>query len=195
MLRHYVKMTRCIFLTDHSALRWMLHMDAAQNGLDSWRLPLSKFYNLVKTRPGAAHHAADTMSRLTTQTVDTRSIPDVVLRDPVGDGDASGEALRVRRPAGVGDADDDRRGRNGGAGTGTAGRPVRAGASLQRDVLGRRARLGAPVAAARGRRRRQPTGSHAAAAARCARNGHSPSSLMIASGDLICMEGIICLSW
>jgi len=58
-----------------------------------------------------------------------------------------------------------------------------------------RAPRGARVAAARGRGRQQPTGRHAAIAARCARNGHSPSSAMIASGDLICMEGIICIGW
>ena len=49
----------------------------------------------------------------------------VVLRDPVGDGGTAGVAPGVRRPAGVGDADDGRRGRNGGAGTGTAGPPAR----------------------------------------------------------------------
>jgi len=51
------------------------------------------------------------------------------------------------------------------------------------------------VAATRGRGRRQPTGSHAAVATRCARDGHSPSFVMIASGDLISMEGIICIGW
>jgi len=49
----------------------------------------------------------------------------VVLRDPVGDGGNAGEAPGVRRPAGVGDADDGRRGLNGGTGTGTAGPPAR----------------------------------------------------------------------
>jgi len=44
------------------------------------------------------------------------------------------------------------------------------------------------VAAARGRGRGQPTGRHAAVATRCARNGQSPSSVLIASGDLICKD-------
>jgi len=48
------------------------------------------------------------------------------------------------------------------------------------------------IDAARGRGRRGPTGRHAKFATRCARNGHSPSSAMIASGDLICKEGIMC---
>jgi len=49
----------------------------------------------------------------------------VVLRDPVADGGAAGGAPGARRPAGVGDADDGWRGRNGGKGTGTAGPPAR----------------------------------------------------------------------
>jgi len=75
----------------------------------------------------------------------------------------------------------------------------RAGASRRRDAPGRRARREGPTwgraAAARGRGRRQPTGRHAAVAARCARNGHSPSSALIASGDLLCMERVICIGW
>jgi len=58
-----------------------------------------------------------------------------------------------------------------------------------------RAPRGGWAAAARGRGRRQPTGRLAAVATRCARKGHSFSSAMIASGDLICMEGNICISW
>ena len=63
----------------------------------------------------------------------------------------------------------------------------------------RRARREGPTggraAAARGRGRRQQTGRLAAVAARCARNGHFPSSVMIVSGDFVCMEGIICIGW
>ena len=79
---------------------------------------------------------------------------DVVLRDPFGDRGATGGAPGVRRPAGVGDFDDGRHGRNGGAGTGTAGPPVRAGGSLPRGAPGRRARRKVRVAAARVRGRR-----------------------------------------
>jgi len=50
---------------------------------------------------------------------------DVVLCDLVGDEGTAGGALGARRPAGVGDADDGSRGRNVGAGTGTAGLPAR----------------------------------------------------------------------
>jgi len=59
-------------------------------------------------------------------------------------------------------------------------------------------RIGAPeraLARPRGRGRRRPTGRHAAGAARFARDGFSPSSVMIAAGDLTCMEGIICIGW
>ena len=58
-----------------------------------------------------------------------------------------------------------------------------------------RAPLGARGAAAKCRGRRQPTARHAAVAARSAWSGHSPSSAMIASGDSICMKGIICIGW
>ena len=54
---------------------------------------------------------------------------------------------------------------------------------------------GAGLARPRGRARRRLTGRHAAGAARCAWDCYSPSSVMIASGDLTCMEGIICIGW
>jgi len=56
----------------------MLHLDGAHGRLARWRLPLSEFYYLVETRAGAAHHAADTMSRLATPAVDTRPIPEEI---------------------------------------------------------------------------------------------------------------------
>jgi len=59
-------------------------------------------------------------------------------------------------------------------------------------------RVGAPeraLARPRGRGRRRPTGRHAAGAARCAWDGYSPLSVKIASGDLRCTEGIICIGW
>ena len=119
----------------------------------------------------------------------------VVLWDHVDDGGAARGAPGVRRTSDVGGTDDDGHGPNGAAGTETAGPPVSAGASPRRGAPGHHARLGVRVAAARGRGRRQPTRRHAAVAARCARNSHPPASVMMASGDLICMEGIICIGW
>jgi len=58
-----------------------------------------------------------------------------------------------------------------------------------------RAPRGAGLACPRGRARRRLTGRHAAGAARCAWDCYSPSSVMIASGDLTFMEGIICIGW
>jgi len=78
MLRPYVQGTRFIVRTDHSALRWMLHMEGAHGRLACWRLRLSEFYCLVETRAGAAHYAADTMSRLATPAVDTIPIPEEI---------------------------------------------------------------------------------------------------------------------
>jgi len=78
MLRPYVQGTRFIVRTEHSALRWMLHMDGAHGRLARWRLRLSEFECLVETRAGAAHHAAETMSRLATPAVDTRPIPEEI---------------------------------------------------------------------------------------------------------------------
>jgi len=78
MLQPYVQGTRFVVRTDHSALRWMLHMDGAHGRRARWRLRLAEFDYLVETRAGAAHHAADTMSRLATPSVDTRPIPEEI---------------------------------------------------------------------------------------------------------------------
>jgi len=64
--------------------------------------------------------------------------------------------------------------------------------SAARDT---RAPRGAGWARPSGRGMRRLTGRHAAGAARCAWACYSPSSVMIASGDLTCMEGIICIGW
>jgi len=85
--------------------------------------------------------------------------------------------------------------RSGSGGTRTARPPMSAGVRPRTGAPGPDARRGVRVSAAGGRGRRQPTGRHAAVAARCARNGHSPSSVMIASRDFVCMEGIICIGW
>jgi len=53
-------------------------MDRAHGRLARWRLRQAEFDYLVKTRAGAAHHAADTMSRLATPSVDTRPIPEEI---------------------------------------------------------------------------------------------------------------------
>jgi len=56
----------------------MLHMDGAHGRLARWRLRLAEFDYVVQTRPGASHHAADTMSRISTRAVDDGAIPDAV---------------------------------------------------------------------------------------------------------------------
>ena len=115
----------------------------------------------------------------------------VVLREPANGGDAAGGAPEVRRKQKeVGGADQVGLGRNGDSGPAYE---RRRGPAKGRAWPRRRRRV--RVAAAGGRGRRQPTGRHAAVAARCARNGHSPSSLMIGSGDFVCMEGAICIGW
>jgi len=43
-----------------------------------WRLRLAEFNYVLQTQPGASHHAADTMSRISTPAVDDRAIPDAV---------------------------------------------------------------------------------------------------------------------
>jgi len=75
MLRPYVQGTRVIVRTDHLAVRWMLHMEGAHGRLASWRFRLSEFDYLVETRAGAAHDAADPLSRLITPAIDTWPIP------------------------------------------------------------------------------------------------------------------------
>lgn len=78
LLRPYLLGTRFIVRTDHTALKWMLHMDGAHGRLAQWRLRLAEFDYLVETRSGAAHHAADTMSRLTTSGADLSPIPEEI---------------------------------------------------------------------------------------------------------------------
>lgn len=78
LLRPYLLGTRFMVRTDHSALKWMLHMDGAHGRLSQWRLRLAEFDYIVETRAGAAHHAADTMSRLKTTGVDTKPIPEEI---------------------------------------------------------------------------------------------------------------------
>jgi len=78
LLRPYVEGTRFTVRTDHAALKWMLHMDGAHGRLARWRLRLAEFDYVVQTRPGASHHAADTMSRISTPAGDEGAIPDAV---------------------------------------------------------------------------------------------------------------------
>jgi len=79
LLRPYVEGTRFMVRTEHAELKWMLHMDGAHGRLARWRLRLAEFDYVVQTRPGASHHAADTMSRTSTPAVDDGAIPDAVL--------------------------------------------------------------------------------------------------------------------
>ena len=53
-------------------------MDGAHGRLARWRLRLAEFNYVVQTRPGASHHAADTMSRISTPAGDDGPIPDAV---------------------------------------------------------------------------------------------------------------------
>jgi len=78
LLRPYIEGTRFTVRTDHAALKWMLHMDGDHGRLARWRLRLAALDYVVQTRPGASHHAADTMSRISTPAVDDGAIPDAV---------------------------------------------------------------------------------------------------------------------
>jgi len=78
LLSPYIERTRFTVRTDHAALTWMLHIDGAHGRLARWRLRLAEFDYVVQTRPGASHHAADTMSRISTPAVDDGAIPDPV---------------------------------------------------------------------------------------------------------------------
>jgi len=53
-------------------------MDGAHGRLMRWRLRLVDFNYVVQTRPGASHHAVDTMSRISTPEGDEGAIPDAV---------------------------------------------------------------------------------------------------------------------
>ena len=78
LLRPYTEGTCSTVRTYNAALKWMLHMDGAHGRLARWRLRLVKFDYMVQKRPGASHHAADTMSRISTPAVDDGAMPDAV---------------------------------------------------------------------------------------------------------------------
>jgi len=78
LLRPYIEGTLFTVRSDHTALKWMLHMDGAHGRLARWRLRWAEIDYVVQTRPGASHHAADTMSRNSTPTVNDGAIPDAV---------------------------------------------------------------------------------------------------------------------
>lgn len=78
LLRHYLLGNRFIARTDHTALLRMLHMDGAYGRLEQWRIRLAEFEHVVEMRSGAAHDAADSMSRLKPTGVDTTPIPEEI---------------------------------------------------------------------------------------------------------------------
>jgi len=53
-------------------------MDGAHGRLARWRLRLAEFDYVVQTRTGASHHAAETISRISTPAGDEGAIPDAV---------------------------------------------------------------------------------------------------------------------
>lgn len=78
LLRPYLLGTRFAVRTDHTALKWMLHMDGAHGRLARWRLRLAEFQYSVESRPGQHRHATDVMSRLATTGDDKGPIPDEI---------------------------------------------------------------------------------------------------------------------
>jgi RNase H-like domain found in reverse transcriptase len=68
-LRPYLERTEFTVLTDHHALRWVMNLFDALERLARWRLQLAEFIFTEKYHPGAAHCAADAMSRLPHQPV------------------------------------------------------------------------------------------------------------------------------
>jgi len=74
--RQYIEGTRFTVSTDHAALKWMLHLHGAHGRLARWRSRWALLDYVVQTRPGSSHHAADTMSRISTRAGDYGPIPD-----------------------------------------------------------------------------------------------------------------------
>ena len=73
-----IKGTSSTVRADRAALKWMAHMDGTHGRLARWRLRLPEFNFVVQTRPVASHHAADTMSRISTPAGDDGPISDAV---------------------------------------------------------------------------------------------------------------------
>lgn len=92
LLRPYLEGTRFTVRTDHAALKWMLHMDSAHGRLARWRLRLAEYDYVVQTRPGAAHHGADTMSRLASTGDDVGVIEDTIPCLPLPNSAAAWES-------------------------------------------------------------------------------------------------------
>ena len=68
-LRPYLEGVEFTVRTDHHALKWVMNLAEAQGRLARWRLRLSEFTFKVEYSPGATHHAADVLSRLTSKGV------------------------------------------------------------------------------------------------------------------------------
>lgn len=78
LIRPYLKGTRFMARKDHTALKWMLHMDSTHGWLSRRCLRLAQYEYLVETRAGAAHNGPDCMSCLDTPAKDTSAIPDAI---------------------------------------------------------------------------------------------------------------------
>ena len=64
--------------TDRAALKWMPHIDGAHERVDRCLLRLAEYDYVVQTQSGASHHAAHTVSRISTPARDDQAIFDAV---------------------------------------------------------------------------------------------------------------------
>ncbi|CAH9085690.1 unnamed protein product [Cuscuta epithymum] len=69
--RPYIILSKVIVFTDHAALRYLLQKNDARPRLLRWILLLQEFYVEIKDRKGTANQAADHLSRLETEVVET----------------------------------------------------------------------------------------------------------------------------
>jgi hypothetical protein len=77
-LRPYLEGVYFTVRRDHHALRWVMNLSDAQGRLARWRLRLAEFTFKVEYHPGAAHHAADALSRLPHQAVPSDAIEEAI---------------------------------------------------------------------------------------------------------------------
>ncbi|CAH9083337.1 unnamed protein product [Cuscuta epithymum] len=69
--RPYIILSKVFVFTDHAALRYLLQKNDARPRLLRWILLLQEFYVEIKDRKGTANQAADHLSRLETEVVET----------------------------------------------------------------------------------------------------------------------------
>ena len=81
LLRPFIEGTKFLIRCDHKALKWILTTTACTNNrLNLWRILLLEFDYDVQHKPGPQHAVAETLSRISTEGLDTGPISQEIPR-------------------------------------------------------------------------------------------------------------------